>query len=259
MTTPGSSVCSQVFYEGEEIIMAICKMKSLFILIVFLMAAGGVYASPEASSYSGGRELRFYYGLQNPALRDHFREKSVLLLGRRGSSGRVHYPHSRAFLAQHVDRMLEHFLEDVHERIQLVNRVFGAARLAQIRVLERDGNDFDLSQVLRSWKQALNQLAEETDRLRKDLSRIFPDLDGNSRFNPRIKGDPARADFQREMAFIGTELDTAVRRIFNQLYRPPREQVVTVEELQEGDMLTSLERVKTMAEELEETLPSTLP
>lgn len=179
------------------------------------------------------------------------------MLGRRDRLGRVYYPHRTEFLENHVDQMLAHFLEELNEKIHILVGRFGAARLAQmhaVRTLPYAGDEVTL---LADWKESLQDVAGQADGLRRMLAMIFSDLESNSRFSPEIQGDAARADFRQEMAFIGAEIEEAVRQITRILF-VSGEYTVSVGELQRGNMLMVLDRVRKMARELERRLPERL-
>ncbi|HUG44847.1 MAG TPA: hypothetical protein VMN76_11475 [Acidobacteriota bacterium] len=83
---------------------------------------------------------------------------------------------------------------------------------------------------------------------------IFKDLERGASFSPDIHGDGDCPAFQEEMAFIGEEIDEAVRQIRQVLF-DSSENTVSVGQLRRGNMLILLDRVQTMSRELEKRLP----
>ena len=196
-----------------------------------------------------------YFAPPNPTLRSYFLQQQL----RQGMSftdiyGRTYYRGNARFLEQHVDRMVDDFLQRVSQKLYALKTRLNEVQQAREEVLRVAPDNESRRNTQKHWKDALKSLANEAKGLRKMLSFVFLDLDAKIDFKPQIQNDLGNLGFQKEISFIEEQIAKAAQRINDYFFLPTH--TVEAKNLKGENMMIYLYRVEKIAQKLSKTLPA---
>jgi hypothetical protein len=188
----------------------------------------------------------------NPLLRRFFWRQAVRAISVYDSRGRRRIIGSRASLPQRVDGLVNNFLKKTKEQLIELREDFEQVKEMRIRILDSPPGSMQRKESFGRWKQPLEELADQANDLRKDLSRPFAALDSKEKFNYRIKPGSEDQAFAREIGFLEEQVAKAEQQINDCLFTPTH--TVSLEDLRGENMLINLYRIQKMSQLLEKSL-----
>ena len=183
--------------------------------------------------------------LHNPILREYFRRQ----FSSRQSSGSNRYPGSDRFNDALIDRQIDHYVTELREKLAFLKTHFGEVER------EREAIRQALSTAARrqarvNRKRALGGVQEEAGDLWNMLRYIFVSLEDKGDFKPLIETTDTASLFDKEIQFIGEQIEVAEKRITQYFFET--DSTISLEDLQGENMLIHLYRVREMAKRLRE-------
>jgi hypothetical protein len=167
--------------------------------------------------------------------------------------GRMRYRGDVRLLELHVDRSIDNFLTRVTRKLDALKVHLNTVLSSREEALIGASNDQLRRKARANWQDALKEMADEAEDLRKILSYIFRGLDNKSDFKPQIEADAHNSGFQKEIRFIEEQIEKAEQRIKDYLFVPTH--TVHLQDLQGQTMMIYLYRVEKMSKKLSEEIP----
>ena len=158
---------------------------------------------------------------------------------------------SRHFREQFIDRQIDNFLEDLEGSLDSVNSLYVEVLLARDRSLSEPSRP-QRKEARGRLEDSLKQLSKEAKSLRKKLSLVLSPLKLKRRFRVSFTPESAENGFQREIDWIGEEINKAERQINDYFFVPSH--TVQVSELRGENVLTHLNRVHKLSEQVRRKL-----
>lgn len=195
-------------------------------------------------------------GLQNPVLRAHFR--SYLLnatSGQGGGRGRGRGPTYRFdlnTLERNVDRLAFHFLMEVSEKVADLKHTYTEVVTLRESLIRSEFGSKMHSKLLTDWKERFDDLEDRADDLKDTISRVLPWVKSKTDFKPELDITPGNPAFEREVAYIGDQINQAEQRIRDFFFTPTH--TVTVTQLTEDNVLIQLFRVEKLSKKIKTSL-----
>ncbi len=186
---------------------------------------------------------------QNPTLRDFFLREEL----RRRFYPDYYYERPQdvgeiPFLEQHVDELIDDFLERVVKKLGSLRAHFNELQQAREEILAGAFNHEDRHKAQARWKDSLKRVENQAKGLRKMISYVLIDLGRKSNFTPVIGAVANRSFYQSEIRFIEEQIIKAEQRINDYFFQPTH--TVHVDDLKSENMLIHLHRVQKMAKTL---------
>ena len=188
---------------------------------------------------------------KDPILRDYFLQQQIRHMTYMDFYGRMRYQGNVRLLERQVDRSIDNFLTRVTSKLDALQVHLNTVLSSQEEMLIGASNDKDRARA--HWKDALKEMGDEAEDLRKMLSHVFRSLDNKSDFKPQIEADANNLGFQKEILFIAEQIEKAEQRIKDYLFAPTH--TVHLQDLQGQNMMIYLYRVEKMSKKLSEEIP----
>lgn len=184
---------------------------------------------------------------QNPLLREYFQEQYRFFNTTPGVEP------NRRFREEYIDRRIDHFLEEIEEKLEIIHQLYDRASQHRSNALGRGIPEQEKTLAIQGLETTLDELKGKTDSLRDQLALVFRGLDHKRDLEEAEQvGDPAAPLYGTEMAFIGDQLDKADTRIREYLFLSLN--TVRWDHLQDQNMLVNLYWAQKMAEHTLEQL-----
>ncbi len=181
--------------------------------------------------------------LQNQILRSHFRDQFLTL-----HSFVEPYDTPSKFAQTFVDRQIEHFLNRVGEKLQILQK--SVADLTEIRRQVVDGEIQVDGEVRRQWREQTRAISRSAEDLREKLANIFLQLRAKDDFKPKVHPAENNFFFEVEIRHLNRETEAATRLIRSYLFNASS--TVHITDLRHTNMLIFLYRIRQMARMLHE-------
>ncbi len=192
------------------------------------------------------------FAMQNPFLRDHFREREKQFIYGRMPRGFLDPPpppwerdQTSFALERRVDAMVRIFLRSVAEKTDELKTALGETQQAAATLADSPDQSA-------AFASALRNLKDRADSLRSTLASVITDLPKDADFEASVAPQARASGFQSETAFLEEQTRQALSGIDSFLFHPGG--TVTLSGLRGDDMLQSLHRVSLMAEALEKAI-----
>ena len=150
------------------------------------------------------------------------------------------------FLEEYIDRQIDHFLEELTEKLAHLNNHFSQVEEAQESILQ-DSSAQAISQVRIRWRKSLKGVQDEAGDLWNMLRYVFMDLEDKGDLKP-VEPQGSDSLYKKETQFIGEQLGKAEKRITEYFFRV--ESVIQLEDLKGENMLIHLYLAREMAKKL---------
>ncbi len=181
----------------------------------------------------------------NPILREYFRRQ---FSGMR-SSGRAGGPGRDRFNDALIDRQIDHYLTELRKKLALLKTHFG--EVERERETIRQGASTQARRQARvNRRRALGGVQDQAGDLWNMLRYIFVTLEDKGDFKPLIETTDTGSLFEKEIQFIGEQIEKAEKRITQYFFET--ESTISLEDLQGENMLIYLYRAREMAKRLRE-------
>ncbi len=190
---------------------------------------------------------------KNPILRDYFLRQQIRLMSYIDFYGTMRYRGDVWLLERQVDRSIDDFLTRVTRKLDALKVHLNTVLSSREETLIGASNDKSRLKARAYWKDALQEMADEAEDLRKMLSPVFRGLDNKSDFKPQTEADANNLGFEKEIRFIEEQIEKAEQRIKDYLFAPTH--TVHLQDLQGQNMMIYLYRVEKMSTKLSEEIP----
>ena len=181
----------------------------------------------------------------HPILRDYARQRCMEIWSQTGADGTQYLRINPSFLDQHVDDFAQFFLDRLVRKLDRLKDHFKTVQQARTEALAETSGPDEKDQARHRWRKSLAAVAKSAEDLRQFLAFV---LNGKAPFEPQIDEKARDSGFEDEMEFMQSQISKADQRIREYFFTPTH--VIRVEDLQSGNMMAHLQRVKKMAREL---------
>ena len=192
------------------------------------------------------------YGLQNPLLRAHFRARIINMASTPGSFGGRGYKIDLRSLERDVDRLATHYLRELDKKIAALRHSYDEVATLRQALLTTEEDLQTRRRLLRDWRERFDDLEDSADDLKDAVRMVLPWVKGKTDFNPELLITADNPAFETEIAYIGTQIEQAEKRIREFFFTPNH--TVTVTELSGDNMLIRLFRVEKLSKEIKTSL-----
>ncbi len=181
----------------------------------------------------------------NQILREYFRGQ---FSGMR-STGSTRFPGSDRFNDALIDRQIDHYLTELREKLALLKTHFGEVERERETIRQASSTQAR-RQARVNRKRALGEVQDQAGDLWNMLRYIFVSLEDKGDFKPLIETTDTGSLFDKEIQFIGEQIEVAEKRITQYFFEA--DSTISLEDLQGENMLIHLYRVREMAKRLRE-------
>lgn len=219
-------------------------LKDRFIFLsclVFLLIA-------PAPAYSESIE----YGLQNPALRAHFRSHLLSAAYATDRYGRPVHRVNPAALERSVERLTAHFLTELGKKLKALKSSYQQVSSFRQSLLSEGLGPQSRGKLLKDWSKMLDELEDNADDLKDSIRMVMPGVKSKTEFRPEVNTSAENPAFGNEIAFIGSQIEQAERGIRDFFFTPNH--TVTVDELAGDNLLIQLYRVEKLSKQIRVSL-----
>lgn len=199
-------------------------------------------------AYSESIEL----GLQNPLLRAHFRAQIINMASTPGRFGGQVYKVDLRSLERHVDRLATHYLNELNKKIAALTHSYDEVATLRQALLATGDDVQNRRRLLRDWRERFDDLEDSADALKDAVRLILPWVKGKADFNPELLLTAENPAFETEVAYIGSQIEQAERRIREFFFTPNH--TVTVTELNGDNVVIQLSRIEKLSKEIKTSL-----
>lgn len=165
------------------------------------------------------------------------------------SSGSTRYPGSDRFNDALIDRQIDHYVKELREKLTLLKTHFGEVERER-EAIRQAISTAERRQARVDRKRALGGVQEQAGDLWNMLRYIFVALEDKGDFKPLIETTDTGALFDKEIQFIGEQIEVAEKRITQYFFEA--DSTISLEDLQGENMMIHLYRVREMAKRLRE-------
>ena len=180
---------------------------------------------------------------QNTILRAYFRKQFANMRSFHNTPGWRNDPFAENF----VDRQIDHFLSQLHEKLSLLRSHFSQVEASRTALLTVTSPQEQRSARLQ-WETSLRKVERYSGDVWNLLRYILTNLEDRDHFKPRFSAADMESVFRRQVEFMGEEIVEAERKIQHYFFESGR--TVQVEDLRGENMLIHLYHVKQMAKKL---------
>ena len=148
-----------------------------------------------------------------------------------------------------IDRQIDHYVTELREKLALLKTHF--SEVERERETIRQATSTQVRRQARvNRKRALGGIQDQAGDLWNMLRYIFVALEDKGDFKPLIETTDTGSLFEKEIQFIGEQIEKAEKRITQYFFET--ESTISLEDLKGENMLIHLYRAREMAKRLRE-------
>jgi hypothetical protein len=196
----------------------------------------------------------FRYGRENPVLRSYFARLSLEANLVPGRSGKYRLTVDPSIMKKQTDGLIDIFLKDLVGKVVLLKVSLRACQEERQEWLASSSADGTQAELELRWMKSLRNLSDRAADVHRLVSHPLARFLGQDGYRPQIRPEGRRGGFKAEMDFMADQTRSAEKGIVDFFFKPTH--TVSVVQLQSGDMLSDLMRIRTMARELSKVVES---
>jgi hypothetical protein len=196
----------------------------------------------------------FRYGRENPVLRDFFAKLSLEANLIPGRNGTFRLAGDASIMKKQTDGLIDDFLKDLFREVVLLKSTLRTCQEERQELLASPSGERARAELELRWVQSLRDLSNRAADVHRLVSYPLVKLPEKDGYRPQIQPEGWRSGFKTEMDFMADQARSAEQGIVDFFFKPTH--TVSVAQLQSGDMLSDLKRIRTMARELSKAVES---
>ena len=156
------------------------------------------------------------------------------------------------FLERDVDRLAANYLHELNKKIAALKYSYDEVATLRQALLATKDDPQDRRRLLRDWRERLDDLEDSADALKDAVRLILPWVKGKTDFNPELLITADNPAFETEIAYIGTQIEQAEKRIREFFFTPNH--TVTLAELSGDNVVIQLFRIEKLSKQIKTSL-----
>jgi len=185
---------------------------------------------------------------QNPLLHKYFRQRLIESLSVQDALGRRIYFVDPVILDQRAYLLSSDFQRQVQSKVRKMRARFDEVEEVRRSAPRQTARLSEGRELRNRWSRLFKRISDEAGDLLGMLRPIIGEAEVKMRAKPEISSREISLGFEDEMRIVDGEITRAAERITQ--FLQGRDFTISVGELLEEDMLTSLQRVRVLTREI---------